>query len=354
MADAGLTTISDIPVAQTLLSALPGTDKPGTDKSVCATKPDLSILIVTWNSERWIDRCVRSLPAACEGLWYEVVIYDNASSDETLTLLPQDSFRVIRSKQNDGFAAGTNRALAESRGRYVFLLNPDCDLDSRALTTLCQFLDDNPNVAAAAPLLAGEGGGSQREFQLRRLPTLRALAAEALLVDKMLPRNKATAHYRYADLDLSRPQRIEQPAAAALLIRREVFDEVGGLDEQFSPAWFEDVDFCRRLAEAKKELFVVPAAHARHVGGASLEHMPYSRFIDLWYRNMWRYARKWFSPGKAETLRWAVVVGMVLRCFAALVGFPNGSSSRWEALRIYARVMKRALNRWDDSSPSPL
>jgi hypothetical protein len=340
MAEVGVTTIAEAPVAQTLLSAR-------------TTPVELSIVIVTWNSERWIDRCLQSLPAACEGLSYEVVVYDNASTDSTLRRLPEDAMRVIRSTQNDGFAAGMNRALEKTRGRYLFLLNPDCDLDPRALTILCDFLDHNPNAAAAAPLLNGESGGSQREFQLRRLPTLRALAAEALLVNKMLPRNRATAHYRYQDLDLSQPQRIEQPAAAALLIRREVFDEIGPFDEQFSPAWFEDVDYCRRLAEAKKELYVLPAARARHVGGASLEHMSYACFIDLWYRNMWRYARKWFSPSRAEALRMAVIAGMMMRCVAALAGFRNGSSSRWEALRTYARVLKKALNRWDDSSPSP-
>jgi len=314
----------------------------------------LSILIVTWNSERWIERCLRSLPAACEGLPYEVVVYDNASIDATLRLLPDDVARVIRSSRNDGFAAGINRALQQSTGRYVFLLNPDCDLDPRALTTLVAFLDANPNAAAAAPLLEDADGESQREFQLRRLPTLRALAAEALLVNKLMPKNRATSHYRYRDLDLSKPQRIEQPAAAALLVRRSVFEEIGGLDEQFSPAWFEDVDFCRRIAELGKDLYVVPAARARHVGGASLEHMSYARFIDLWYRNMWRYARKWFSPGRAEALRWAVVAGMMMRCAAALIGFRNGSATRWEALRTYARVLQKALNRWDDSSPSSL
>lgn len=343
MADVALTTIQ---APEVIAPALPA-PRPRT------TAPELSIVIVTWNSERWIERCVRSLPAACAGLSYEVVVYDNASTDGTLRLLPEDGTRVIQSERNDGFAAGTNRALAEARGRYVFLLNPDCDLDPRSLTLLCEFLDRNPNAAAAAPLLVGESGGSQREFQLRRLPTLRGLAAEALLLDKMFPRNPFTAHYRYRDLDLSHPQRVEQPAAAALLVRREVFDEIGGFDEQFSPAWFEDVDYCRRLAGAGKELFVVPAARARHVGGASLEHMEYARFIDLWYRNMWRYAHKWFSPGKAEALRWALIAGMILRCFAALVGFRNGSERPGQAMRTYARVMKRALNRWDDSSASP-
>ena len=325
---------------------VPGKALPATT----AARPlDLSILIVTWNSERWIERCLRSLPDACRGLRYEVIIHDNASSDATLQHVPVDSARVLRSSTNDGFAAGTNRAIAEARGQYMFLLNPDCELEPAALTTLCRFLDEHPNAAAAAPMLVDESGGSQRHFQLRRLPTLRGLAAEALLVNKLWPKNRATAHYRYSDLDaeLTAPERVEQPAAAALLIKRGVFDEIGPLDERFAPAWFEDVDYCSRLREAGKEVFIVPAAIARHHGGASLAHMTYARFIDVWYRNMWLYARKWFSRGEAEALRWAVILGMLLRCAAAIVGYKNGSETRGAAIRAYAGVMRKALNRWE-------
>jgi GT2 family glycosyltransferase len=312
--------------------------------------PDVavSIVIVTWNSERWIDRCLKSLPAACEGLQYEVVVYDNASVDATLKHLDDGAASIIRGASNDGFAAGVNRALSRSRGKYAFLVNPDCELGPKAVTLLVRFLDENPDAAAAAPLLEDERGDTQRNFQLRRLPTLRALAAEALLLDKVFPRNSATSHYRYHDLDLTRPQKVEQPAAAALLIRREVFDEVGPLDEQFSPAWFEDVDYSHRLANAGKEVFVVPSSRVRHFGGASLEHMSYGTFIDLYYRNMWRYARKWFPSGRAEMLRWSVVIGMILRLGAALAGFRNGSSSRAAAFRAYAGVLKKAVTRWGD------
>src|SRR5712692_9769815 len=75
---------------------------------------DVSITIVTWNSERWIGSCLAAIPAACEGLAYEVVIYDNASTDTTLERVDSDGGerRIIRSQQNDGFAAGVNRAAA--------------------------------------------------------------------------------------------------------------------------------------------------------------------------------------------------------------------------------------------------
>src|SRR6266536_6722955 len=95
---------------------------------VDSVRPALSIVVVTWNSGRWIDRCLRAIPAACDGLAYEVVIYDNASADTTPQLVAGRGAHVMRAASNDGFAAGTNRAVGESSGRYVFLLNPDCEL----------------------------------------------------------------------------------------------------------------------------------------------------------------------------------------------------------------------------------
>ena len=288
----------------------------------------LSIVIVTWNSERWIDRCLNSIPAACEGLSYEVIVHDN-------------------SKQNIGFAAAVNRATKSAHGEYVFLLNPDCELAPRALTVLIEFLHTHPEIAAAAPLLE-----DQREFQLRRFPTLSTFAVELLAIDKLFPRNPITASYRYRDLDLTRPQIVDQPAGAALVIRRRVLDEIGPLDEQFFPAWFEDVDYCRRLAAAGKEIWIVPQAQARHFGGASLEHVSFGRFIDLWYGNMWRYARKWFTRGQQEALRWTIVAGMLLRLPAALIGIAHPEVGRRAAYQAYAGVLKKAFARWDDSSPS--
>jgi len=316
-----------------------------------ALEPELSILIVTWNSQRWIERCLRSIPAACEGLTYEIVLYDNGSNDRTLQLL-SDDVRVVASQSNHGFAGAINRAIATTHGPFVFLLNPDCNLGPRCLTELVEFLRTHPLVAAAAPLLADERGNSQREFQLRRFPTVMTFAVDVLAIDKVWPSNPVSAAYRYRDIDLTHPRPVDQPAAAALLFRREVFDELGPLDEQFFPAWFEDVDYCRRLAAAGKEIWIVPAAQARHFGGASLEHVPFERFVDLWYRNMWRYAKKWFRPAQAEALRWIVMIGMILRLPAAAAGLAHPEVGRRGALKAYSGVLKRAFERWDDSSPS--
>ena len=320
---------------------------------IAAKAPDLSIVIVTWNSERFIERCLRSLSAACESLSYEVIVYDNSSSDRSAdvaqTLL---SVPVIRSAENVGFAGGVNRAITSARGEFHLLLNPDCELAPRSLTLLIDFLRTHPEVAAVSPLLEDDRGNSQREFQLRRFPTLMTFAVELLAIDKLIPNNPVTASYRYRDLDLSRPQLVDQPAGAAILIRRSAFDEIGPLDEQFFPAWFEDVDYCRRLAAAGKEIWVVPQAQARHFGGASLEQISFARFIDLWYANMWRYAKKWFTPAEHEALRWTIVAGMLMRLPVALIGIAHPEAGRRAAFNAYAGVLKKAFARWADSSPS--
>lgn len=316
-----------------------------------AAAVELSIVVVTWNSERWIERCLRAIPAACQGLSYEVIVHDNGSTDGTLGVLGHAA-TVIAAPRNAGFAAAVNRAASQARGPALFFLNPDCELAPRSLSILIDFLRQHPNAAAAAPLLDDDNGSSQREFQLRRFPTIWSFAAEVLAIEKVMPSNGVTARYRYRDLDLTRPQRVDQPAAAAFLVRRTVFDEIGPLDERFWPAWFEDVDYCRRMAEAGKEIWVVPAAQARHVGGASLEHVAFARFVDLWYANMWRYARKWFPAGQAEALRWIVILGMILRLPAAMIGVAHPEAGRWNAVKAYAAVLRRAFERWGDWSPS--
>jgi N-acetylglucosaminyl-diphospho-decaprenol L-rhamnosyltransferase len=315
---------------------------------------DVSIVVVTWNSERWIDGCLSSLETASGSLGCEVIVHDNASSDGSRRIVQSRvPVTLFEADRNMGFAAGINRSIAESSGRYIFLLNPDCVVGAGAVVELVDFLDQNPSIAAAAPLLLDEAGKPQREFQLRRLPTFRSLVSEILLIDKLFPENRQIALYRYRDLDITRPQLVEQPAAAALMIRRTVFDQTGPFDERFSPAWFEDVDYCRRLHESGHAIFLVPAAKVTHRGGSSREHLSFAEFTDLWYRNLFRYAQKWLTPGQSETLRWTIVAGMLLRCAATIAGAGDAGVPRLEAARAYAGVFMRALRRWDSASQSP-
>lgn len=320
-----------------------------------AAPVDVSILVVTWNSEAWITRCLASIPAACPGIRYEVIVYDNASADGTLGLAGNatcDDLEVVAGAENSGFAGGVNRAIERAKGRYLFILNPDCELSEMSVARLVEYMDSAPDASAAAPLLLDDDGTPQREFQLRRLPTLHSLAADILLFEKILPSYTATSSYRYRDLDITGVQPIEQPAAAALMIRKSVVNEVGGFDEGFAPAWFEDVDYCRRMAEAGHKIRLIPTATALHHGGACLAHVSLEEFSSAWYRNLFRYAAKWLPEAQVEMLRWMIIAGMLARSGAVLLGLVPTDDGRLAASRAYLRVAKEAFGRWAAPSRS--
>lgn len=319
-----------------------------------ATAIDVSICIVTWNSERWIEGCLEAASRAAGRVSAELLVLDNASGDHTVQRASSATprVRVVSLDQNHGFAGGVNRAIDLARGEYILLLNPDCRLDVESVAELKNFLDRNPKAAAAVPLLFDEEGEPQREFQLRRLPTVGSIAAELLLLDELAPTNRLTARYRYRELDITSPCRVEQPAAAAMMLRRAAIDRIGRFDERFAPAWFEDVDYCRRLREAGEEIWLVPSARAVHRGGASLEQLSFASFTEIWYRNLNRYARKWMRPRQVELLRWLVIAGMFLRIAALTIGVPRRHVTRRAAMRAYRKVMKQAFERWGETSQS--
>ncbi|HSN68940.1 MAG TPA: glycosyltransferase family 2 protein [Thermoanaerobaculia bacterium] len=314
--------------------------------------PDISIIVVTWNSAPWIERCLRAIPAAAGSRSFETIVWDNASSDASAPIargVDVNALSVVDSATNRGFAGALNDAMPRARGRYIFLLNPDCETQPGSIETLAAFLDET-GAAGAVPLLVGDDGEPQSVFQLRRFPTLRSILADVLLVEKIHPANRATRAYRYGGIDLARPQAIEQPAAAALMLRRETIDATGPFDERFHPAWFEDVDYCRRIHDAGGRLYLVPAARVVHAGGSSVDVLGLGRFLELWYRNLYRYAGKWLGKKDAERVRMAIVGGMILRIGAAAAGIGLGAVARRDAIAAYRRVLGQAWRRWDETS----
>jgi GT2 family glycosyltransferase len=313
-------------------------------------RPDVSILIVTWNSAPWIERCLRAIPAAAGARTWEAIVVDNASSDGTAALargIGLGAARIVEAGVNRGFAGGINDAVAGASGRYLFLLNPDCEAEPGSIEALVEFLDQT-GAAGAAPLLLGGDGEPQREFQLRRFPTLGSILGEVLLLDRLVPSTRSA--HRYGEVDLARTRVIEQPAAAALMLRRAIVDAVGPFDERFAPAWFEDVDYCRRVHQAGGRLHLVPTARVVHAGGSSVETLGFGRFLEIWYRNLDRYTGKWLGERARRRVRMAVVAGMILRIAAAAGG--AGTVPRREAIAAYRRVLAQAWRRWDETSRS--
>jgi GT2 family glycosyltransferase len=301
-----------------------------------------SAIIVTYNSASTIVQCLRALaPESCE-----IVVVDNASQDETVaqvelvrTQVPVEFLRISR---NLGFAAGVNHGVRAATGEVFLLLNPDAIVEPGAVNSLLQCMEAQSASAAGGTLL-NEASDPERGFVFRRLPTLGSLLCEAMLVNQVWPSNPINRRYRYLDADYSKIQQVEQPAGACLAISREAWEAVGGMDTEFAPVWFEDVDFCKRLIDAGRKIVYCATARFRHAGAHSVGKLSFRDKQVFWYTNMLRYARKHFSPGKVLVLRAGILAGMLLRSLAVVVSAGPRNVSVSEALGAYANAMKVAV-----------
>jgi len=273
--------------------------------------PEIGIVIVSFNSAAEIGAC---LDAALR-TGAEIVVVDNASSDDTAAEVLRRGVRLIANAANRGFAAAANQGFAALRGcPYVLLLNPDAVLGGPLgpMRDACA----QPGVAAAGGCLLDAAGRPQIGFMVRRFPTPAALVLEALLLNRLWPRNPINRRYRELDLDPAVPRAVEQPAGALLMVRQAVWRELGGFAEEFYPLWFEDVDFCLRAAQRGYRLLYVPEVVAKHTGGHSIPHLTVEMRRFYWYGSLLRYSARHFSPIAFRVVCLAVVTGSLPRMVA--------------------------------------
>jgi N-acetylglucosaminyl-diphospho-decaprenol L-rhamnosyltransferase len=275
-----------------------------------AVSSTVSTLIVCWNNREFLGRCLESIPAGSD-----LIVVDNASTDGSAEFVSErfPAARLLRNPTNVGFAAAVNQAAALATGDYLLLLNPDAEATPRSIDRLVAVLDEHVTTGAAAGRLLSMTEEVQPDFHARRLPTITSLGAELLLVSRLWPNNPVTRRAEGTDIELTAPGPVEQMASSCLLIRRTAFDAVGGLDERFFPVWFEDVDFCKRLRDRGWDVFYVPGAVFRHIGGVSVRGLGRARQKRMFYRNLERYVRKHHGRSGLAAVKTMLVAGMGLR-----------------------------------------
>jgi len=254
-----------------------------------------AVLIVNWNSGQRLKHCLASLPTTPATL-----VVDNASSDDSVKLAQECSVPAtfIQNRHNRGLAAAINQGFAEIKvtAPYVLLLNPDVRLTPRAAEVLEEILDKDSSVGVA-------GGYVNDDYLPRPIPTPSSLIRENCGFP--IPATNALGM-----------EEVGQVAAAAMLVRREAFDDVKGFDDQFFPAWYEDVDFCTRLHAASWKVCFARDAQFVHEGGYSARLLGASDFLTAYYRNQIRYVNKYFGAS-AGLVRLSIAAGMAARWIRA-------------------------------------
>jgi N-acetylglucosaminyl-diphospho-decaprenol L-rhamnosyltransferase len=294
----------------------------------------VAVVVVTYNSADVIAPCLASVAG------YEVIVADNASVDQTVAVARTNGARVLANDENRGFAAAVNQGFRATSAELVLVLNPDVEVQS-TLDPLCAAALRH---GVAGGRLVDEQGVAQQGFTIRRFPSAGLLGLELLGINRLWPKNPWNRDYRYLDRDLTQSGPAEQPAGAFLMVRRDVWAQLGGFDEAFHPIWFEDVDFCLRAAQAGFPAYYEAATVGLHQGGHSIRKLQSAERQCIWYDSLLRFAGKHFRPSLVWMIGLAGALGVWPRAVVRAVA-ERSLRPVWDVGRIYEAIRNRLVSR---------
>jgi N-acetylglucosaminyl-diphospho-decaprenol L-rhamnosyltransferase len=231
--------------------------------------PDVSVVIVHYQTPDLLVRCLAALAASDGGVDMEVFVVDNASQGfdaaAMQSLLPGST--VIANPVNVGFATASNQALLLAEGRHVLLLNPDAMVEPGALSTMIAFMDQHPDVGCSTARVVLPDGSLDLACR-RSFPTPIRSFYRLSLLSRLFPRSRRFGQYNLTYLDEAVQADIDSPCGAFMLVRAQTVAQVGLLDERYF-MYGEDLDWAFRIKAAGWRIVYVPAATVHHVKRAS-------------------------------------------------------------------------------------
>lgn len=257
-------------------------------------EPTIRVSIVHYAAPERLERCLNSLLTHPGTSPQRVVVADNSARVLSLRNLaarfPKVTF--LEMPDNIGFSAANNRAVEGATERYLFFLNPDTEVTAGSLDALVAVLEGDPSIGAVGPKNIGETGEVQ--YSCRAFPGYRTLLGHRYsLLTRLFPSNPYSAGYLHTNWDHDARREVDWISGAAILMRREDYERLGGFDEAFF-LYAEDVDLCYRLHQAGKKVVYEPSATIRHSVGGSTGR---NRFRALWerHRSMYTFFKKHYS-----------------------------------------------------------
>jgi N-acetylglucosaminyl-diphospho-decaprenol L-rhamnosyltransferase len=265
-------------------------------------------VVVNYESGALLRECVESLLADTSAGDAEVVVVDNGSQDGSVDGLREafPDVAVVTPGRNLGYSAAANRGIAATRAPVVAVLNCDVRLRAGSAAALVERFVREPDLGALGPAIRDPGG--ERYPSARSFPRHGDAVGHALL-GRVKPANRFTRRYRQLDADPSVPRDVDWVSGAAIWLRRDALDAIGGWDEQFF-MYAEDADLCWRLRGARRRIAYEPGGEVVHVHGASTARHPYRMIVEH-HRSLLRFARKrWTGARRALLIPAAAVLSV--------------------------------------------
>jgi GT2 family glycosyltransferase len=296
---------------------------------------DLTVIVVSYETRDLTLACLESLEVARGGLDVQVIVVDNASSDgsaQALQGLDGDYERMML-PENVGFARANNLAAERARGRYLLLLNPDTVVRPDTLEALLRFADAHPE----AGIVGGRttfADGSLNPSSCWRRPSPWSLACLGTGLTSLLRRNPLFDPESMGRWARDTVRRVDVVSGCLLLIRRPLWEELEGFDEDFF-MYAEDADLCLRAADAGHPCMITPEAEIVHLGGAS-ERVRADKMVSLFRARVRLYRKHWSRPTAAFGVRmhdlWAFTRMSALGLLARLQPRRRASFEAWRAI----------------------
>lgn len=279
---------------------------------------DLSVVIVNYNVQYFLDQCLKSVFASGSSLNMEVFVVDNNSVDGSLEMIRQKYQRVnlIANSQNLGFSRASNQGIAASKGRYILLLNPDTVVEDDTLPRAVQFMDHNPEAGGLGVKML-DGQGRFLPESKRGLPTPAVAFFKIFGLSALFPKSKTFGKYHLGFLDPDQTHQVEVLSGAFMLLRRKALEKTGYLDEEFF-MYGEDIDLSYRITQAGFKNYYLAQARIIHYKGESTKKSSVN-YVLVFYKAMIIFARKHFSKKNARIFSLLINLAIYFRAAVAIL-----------------------------------
>lgn len=301
---------------------------------------DLSIIIVNWNTKDLLIRCLDSLLTQGYKGEHEIWVVDNASSDGSTEIIRNYSPNVnlIAIDENVGFGAANNLAIRQSKGKYIWLLNPDTEVKPGAITALTQFMDENSSTGAAGSKYLNPDGSLQASCY--PFPTLSREFWRLFHLDKLW----TFGIYNQNQWNQNEPREVDVLQGASLLLRKKSLDQIGLFDEDYF-MYTEEVDLCYRLKKAGWQLFWVPKSEVIHYGGQSTQQAASNMFISL-YKTKLIFFNKHYSWFDFQVYKFVLTTASILRLMITPLAWLEPHSTRVNRFALAKNYQRLIVELW--------
>ncbi len=277
----------------------------------------LSVIIVNYNVKHFLEQCLISVGKAIEGINAEIIVVDNNSVDGSMEMVASKFplVKTILNKENTGFSKANNQGIKISKGEYVLLLNPDTLVEEDTFSKCIQFMDSHADAGGLGVQMI-DGKGNFLPESKRGLPSPAVAFYKIFGLAALFPRSRVFGKYHLGYLDKNKTHEVDILSGAFMLMRKEVLDKTGLLDEAFF-MYGEDIDLSYRIIKSGYKNYYFHDTRIIHYKGESTKKSSVN-YVIVFYKAMIIFAAKHFSQNNARLFSFFINIAVYLRAGVAL------------------------------------